>query len=286
MLPQHEPLDPAAWRAAWETASGAGLATVRIISEPGQPRGDEPFTGVTRVPFAMLCLAGRIQVRTASGLRFTLQPRDACIWAPGTWVACWHAECPRYLRATVDQDHVFAAMKDHDRRRRGGRLVDLYGVAVPGLIDPAARGLLGGLSAVAWRPQTARAVGELLFWAVHAHLGTASGPERTSTFVRLQALAASDPPPSRSAAARAVGVAAETVSRLCRRHGGCTWNDLVAAARLQRAELLLRGGSRLEVIAEACGFASAGHLIRRFRQRHGTTPERWRRSVIDQGVAD
>jgi AraC-like DNA-binding protein len=279
MLPVHEPLDPLAWRAAWEMAAGAGLASVRIITTPGMPSGDEPFTGVTRVPFAMLCLAGQIQVRTASGSRFVLRPREACLWAPGTWVACWHAECPRYLRATVDHDHVFAAMKDHDWRRRGGRLVDLYGVAVPGLLDPAVRGLLGGLAAADWHPATARAACELLFWSVHARLATASGEPQESAFVRIQALAQRDPPPSRSAVAQAVGLAPETISRLCRRHGGCTWNDLIVAARLQRAELLLRGGQRLEDIASTCGFASAGHLIRRFRQRHGTTPERWRRGV-------
>ena len=279
-LPAHEALAPAAWQTAWEAVASVGLASVRIIAEPGQPRTEEPFTGLTSVPFAMLCLAGQIQVRTASGQRFALRAREACIWAPGTWVACWHADCPRYLRATVDHDHVFAAMKDHDRRRHGGRLVDLYGVAVPGLIDPAARGLLGGMAATAWRPPTARATGELLFWAVHAHLGLACGSALESTFARIQALATADPPPSRGAAARAAGVAPETVSRLCRRHANCTWNDLVAAVRLQRAELLLRGDQRLDAIAAACGFASAGHLIRRFRLRHGTTPERWRRRII------
>ncbi|HAT11701.1 MAG TPA: hypothetical protein DCS97_14160 [Planctomycetes bacterium] len=279
MLPAHEPLDPAHWRSAWEEVARAGLGPVRVLADPGRPRDEVPFTGVTSVPFAMLCLVGKIQVRSAAGERFTLGPRQSCIWAPGTWVACWHADCPRYLRATVDHDHVFVAMKDHDRRRRGGRLVDLYGVAVPGLLDPAVRGLLGGLAGTVWSAETARAAGELLWWAVHAQLGAAVHPRPEAAQVRLLALAGRDPPPSRAEAARELGVAPETVSRLCRRYVGDSWTALIDAARLRRAELLLRGPQRLESIAATCGFASAGHLIRRFRLRHGTTPERWRRRL-------
>ena len=275
MLPQHEPLDPGQWRQAWEQAAGR-LGRVRVIVCPGQPRDPGPFTGVTPVPFAMLSLAGRIAVRTADGGRFALLAGEACLWAPGTWVACWHAECQRYLRATIDHDHVFAALKDHERRRRGGRLVDLYGVAVPGLLDPALRGLLAGLAGAAWDPPAARAAGGLLFWAVHAHLGSPPAPD---AFGRLRAIAAREPPPDRAVAARELGVAAETVSRLCRRLGGCTWLELIDAARLQRAEVALRGGGTLDTVATACGFASAGHLIRRFRHRHGLTPDAWRRGL-------
>ncbi|MBN8525552.1 MAG: helix-turn-helix transcriptional regulator, partial [Planctomycetes bacterium] len=99
-----------------------------------------------------------------------------------------------------------------------------------------------------------------------------------SAWPRVAALAAADPAPTRAAAARTLGLAPETVSRLCRRHGGCTWLELVDAARLGRAELLLRGDASLAAVAGRCGFASAQHLIRRFRMRHGVTPEAWRRA--------
>ncbi len=281
-LPQHEPLDSALWRQAWEQAADAGLAGVRIVASPGVPRDPGPFTGVTTVPFAMLCLAGTIAIRTADGTRFSLRPREACLWAPGTWVACWHVDCPRYLRATIDHDHVFAAMKDHDRRRRGGRLVDLYGLVVPGMLDAATRGLLSGLGATAWTPATARAAGELLLWAVHARLTPAAAADAgAAVFLRLRAIAARDPAPDRAAVAAELGVVPETVSRWCRRHGACTWLELAGAARLQRAELLLRGQERLDAIAMRCGFASAGHLIRVFRRRHGCTPDAWRQA---QGI--
>lgn len=281
MLPTHEALDPGFWRQAWDRTAVTGLVSVRIITCPGQPCDPEPFTGITQVPFVMLCLSGQIQVRTADGNRFSLRPREACLWAPGTWVACWHVDCPRYLRATIDHDHVFAAMKDHERRHRGGKQVDLYGVAMPGLVDPAVRGLLSGLSGTVWTPPTARATGELLLWAVHARLGVTGTQTHETALSRLRMIAARDPAPDRGAAAAELGVAPETVSRLCRRHGGCTWLDLVDTARLQRAELLLRGPARLDQIAERCGFASASHLILRFRRRHGLTPDVWRRQVKD-----
>jgi len=173
LLPIHEPLEPAAWCSAWEVAAATGLGRVRLVVCPGHPPELGAFTGITSNPFAILCLAGSIAVRTGDGTEFTLRPREACLWAPGTWVACWHADCPRYLRATIEPDHVFAAMKDHDRRRRGGRLVDLYGVAVPGPVDPATRGLLAGLAGTQWQAIQARAACELLFWAVHTRLGRA-----------------------------------------------------------------------------------------------------------------
>jgi len=96
----------------------------------------------------------------------------------------------------------------------------------------------------------------------------------------VQAIAARGSSPSRAEAASELGIAAETVSRLCRRHGGCTWLDLTDGARLSRAEILLRGEGTLQAIASACGYASAGHLIRRFRLRHGETPDSWRRRQI------
>jgi len=278
-LPDHEPLDPAVWRQAWEEAA-AGLAAVRVIACPGVPQRAEYYTGVTLVPFVKLCLAGVITVRTAAGERFTLGPGDACLWAPGTWVSCWHADCPRYLRATIDHDHVFAALKNHERRRRGGRLVDIYGVAVPGLLDPATRGLLAGLGSTTWTPAMARAACELVLWAVHGRLGAAAAPTAgAATFARLRALAAHEPAPDRRDAAAELGIAPETVSRLCRRHGACTWLELVEGARMHRVELLLRGPRQLDAIAERCGFASASHLIRRFRLRHGVTPDAWRRAL-------
>jgi AraC family transcriptional regulator len=53
----------------------------------------------------------------------------------------------------------------------------------------------------------------------------------------------------------------------------------VLQRRLERARELLRGEGTLEQVAQASGFASASHLVRRFRAQTGCTPGDWRRAM-------
>lgn len=52
----------------------------------------------------------------------------------------------------------------------------------------------------------------------------------------------------------------------------------VLARRIERAKALLREQPTwsLDAVAQACGLASASHLVRRFRQQTGVSPGRWR----------
>jgi len=52
----------------------------------------------------------------------------------------------------------------------------------------------------------------------------------------------------------------------------------VLARRIERAKSLLREHPlwSLDAVAQACGLASASHLVRRFRQQTGVSPGRWR----------
>ncbi len=52
----------------------------------------------------------------------------------------------------------------------------------------------------------------------------------------------------------------------------------VLARRIERAKTLLRDHPlwSLDAVAQACGLASASHLVRRFRQQTGVSPGRWR----------
>lgn len=250
---------------------------MRVVAQPGQSAEPGPFTGMTPAPFAVLCLAGSISVGTADGGGFVLRAGDGCLWAAGTWVSCWHADCPRYLRATFGPEALLAAVKDPHLCRVGTRRADLCAVEVRGGPGPALRGLLAGLAGQRWTSELARAAFAAALWSAHAQLDPAAAPAADGAWPRIAAAATRDPAPTRAAVAGELGLAPETVSRLCRRHGLCTWLELVDAARLGRAELLLRGGAGLATVAERCGFASPQHLIRRFRRRHGITPEAWRR---------
>jgi AraC family transcriptional regulator len=66
-------------------------------------------------------------------------------------------------------------------------------------------------------------------------------------------------------------------ARMFRTSMGCSPHAWIARRRLVRARELLAGGSLgLEAIAAACGFASASHLIQRFRAAFGVTPAQYR----------
>ncbi|SLN50116.1 GlxA family transcriptional regulator [Oceanibacterium hippocampi] len=80
-------------------------------------------------------------------------------------------------------------------------------------------------------------------------------------------------PVSRSDLANAVGLSTRQVERLFRKHLGCTVSRHYREMRLQRAQLLLRqtGMSILDV-SVACGFTSASHFSRCYRQLFGRSP--------------
>lgn len=80
---------------------------------------------------------------------------------------------------------------------------------------------------------------------------------------------------ARSRVAADLGVAPETVSRLCRRHGGCTFLDLVRRERLAHAEILLRDhGRTVAEVAAACRLGSGTWLARLTRRQRGRAPRR------------
>jgi len=276
MLPVHELCTGEDWRLRWRAAATA-LRTVRLIADPGAPEDPDPFTGVTAVPFLVLCQRGRIAVRTTTGAAFTLREGEACWWAAGTWVACWHVDCPAYLRLTVDADHCFAAYKDHARRLAAGRLIDLYGIVAPRR-PPELAGLAAALSGLrddAWTGERLRAWTATAGWAAHdALIGDDTVDARWSALNAL-VRARWDSDLARSRVAADLGVAPETVSRLCRRHGGCTFLDLVRRERLAHAELLLRDHRRtVAEVAAACRLGSGTWLARLARRQRGRAPRR------------
>lgn len=75
-----------------------------------------------------------------------------------------------------------------------------------------------------------------------------------------------------------LGLSAARTGVVVRTLFGCTFPQLITAARLARAGELLAGTAlTVAEVAERCGFADAAHLHRRFRAAHGCTPETWRR---------
>jgi AraC-like DNA-binding protein len=78
--------------------------------------------------------------------------------------------------------------------------------------------------------------------------------------------------------ARATGVSRQHLLKLCRCQGRPTPIAQLYSARIEAAaDLLQQSGLSIETIAGRCGFVSAFHFSRRFRQASGLSPGRWRK---------
>lgn len=82
-----------------------------------------------------------------------------------------------------------------------------------------------------------------------------------------------------SALAEEHGMELSSLSRLIRRHTGCTFTELLHTARLNRAMVLL-SQSKLNVadIAAAVGYENTAFFYRNFAKRLGCTPAEYRRA--------
>ena len=81
-----------------------------------------------------------------------------------------------------------------------------------------------------------------------------------------------------SETAQELGMDVSALSRLFRKHTGCTFTELLHTARFNRAIVLLRD-TDLSVadIAATVGYENTGFFYRRFAQRYGCTPAEYRR---------
>lgn len=110
--------------------------------------------------------------------------------------------------------------------------------------------------------------------AQRAALGVRHGTTNRRLLPMLAAMdAAIEDPLSRERLATRAGVSLRQLERLCRAELGASVAEIYAGLRLDRAlELLRSTGLPVTEVAMACGFRSAAHFSRRFKQRHGRTP--------------
>jgi LacI family transcriptional regulator len=82
-----------------------------------------------------------------------------------------------------------------------------------------------------------------------------------------------------------VGLARSSVEQRFRQTLGRTIKAEITRARINRASVLLRETRmNLETIAHACGFATASHFVRIFKQENGTTPGVFRTKPGDHQI--
>lgn len=84
--------------------------------------------------------------------------------------------------------------------------------------------------------------------------------------------------------AKAMGTSVRTLQRVLRRDGGVSFRELSSAARLRRAEDLLRDSSAsITQIAMDFGYSTPANFSRAFRKAHGVAPHKYRQ---DAGQSD
>ena len=78
--------------------------------------------------------------------------------------------------------------------------------------------------------------------------------------------------------ARAVGYTPGHLTTVLRRRTGRPLLEWITERRMTEARRMLRETDLpLDVVATRCGLRDASYLVRRFRNRYGITPQRWRR---------
>ena len=89
-------------------------------------------------------------------------------------------------------------------------------------------------------------------------------------------------PVTLAGAADALGLSANGINGILKRERGQTFQERIAALRVERLqELLVRNpGTEVATLAGQCGFGSASACQRRFRQLVGEAPEAWRKRQV------
>lgn len=128
-------------------------------------------------------------------------------------------------------------------------------------------------------------------WFLHTEIRPARGSQRASLVERygvrdaqlLAALALMERYPGeplrRSEVARRIGISTRQLDRLFATKLKRSFQHQYRHIRLERCrELLLQSPARITEIAVACGFSSASHFTRVYRESYGTTPSADRRA--------
>ena len=109
-IPAHIAAYPTRFIHMFESLFGyGGIRRVVIGHGNGVPAESFYSAGVTRVPFMIVCLEGKVEIRLMHDgkiVSYLLKNREGVILTSNTWVACYHDKADRYFRVTFDTDHT------------------------------------------------------------------------------------------------------------------------------------------------------------------------------------
>ncbi|MBQ9760554.1 MAG: helix-turn-helix transcriptional regulator [Clostridia bacterium] len=118
-----------------------------------------------------------------------------------------------------------------------------------------------------------------IFYAMLHTLSSESTPHELKNAIRRIKSDYSDPSLTNERLARECNISEVYFRKLFTKHFKISPKQFVINVRLQRAkELLCEGALTITAIADACGFSSAYHFCRIFKDHTGTTPSEYRKA--------
>jgi len=207
----------------------------------------------------------------------------SCAFVPGERGMDWRAARRHAAGASVDLRELRRAYRRLPRLR-GRRLA-----AARRIVDIAAAvlsGLLAAHAAAAPKPSPVPRAQRTISDALHVALGRqfeGLGRATGAALVHIVAgVVRQNPamPCSVADIARAAHLSPNHFSALFRKHMGHSFSTFVAWTRIERAQELLRDLSlSIREVAARAGFDNANYFARRFRQKTGISPRRWRSAL-------
>ena len=185
-------------------------------------------------------------------------------------------------RCTIHWEHMPALMEEFPNLRVARTIYEIDRDRLTCAGGVAALDMMHKLIEADHGPRLAAAVSD---WFLHSQVRLGSGPQRMSArgrygvshpkLLRVLELMEGhvEEPLGRTELAGRAGVSIRQLERLFSAHLGATIGEHYLAVRLERARTLLRQTTMpvLE-ISIACGFVSASHFSRSYRQRFGRSP--------------
>ena len=251
------------------------------------PDADWEHSGITRVPFLVICDSGSFTVTVREfGERRRVRLTAGCAVLHGEGAYAWHHHTrpSGMLNATFDSDHLLLGAGRCLRAADLDDPEDFLPMRTLVLQPPPAEPCGSLARAILACPATDSARRMALVQAVLWQLAASAASDATTAddgahairaWIRQRACRSGI---GRVAVAQAFKISPTHVSRLLASSGGVAAE--IERTRLQHVEDHLRSdpGMDLSTIAKACGFTDASHLVRRFRIARGVTPAAWRRS--------
>lgn len=265
-----------------------------------QKGADFFFPGERHDFWDLLCLEEGRLCLLADGNGFLLQPGELFLFAPNQHHVLWSADTQHdsaFLTLSFSLEAIPGLLS-------GGRRFDLA-PPLPVLFQQLIQARLSGFEGTAYtnpgppRPQGGIArqrmtqALEAILLLLAERQGNAAAPD---TRLNLQAeeglllqldrfiQAHLAQPISPDLLARALGVSASYLNRLCRRGYDLSLMGRVERLRLAWAASQLRSGSAsLTHLASLAGFSSLHHFSRRFKAVYGLAPSRYRDALLPPG---